>query len=306
MPLLYGEGEHAFIRLQEEIIKKYDDQSIFAWEVPSGFPRPQQTVLAPSPRYFVNGGHIVRMPRSLSDSGTFHMTHKGLLMDARVLRYRPLNQDPRKAETLLLLDCCYDKASGKAGQPIALKVREAASDRNESLRIRQAKVMKSFHIMRDAPKKCHEPSLGGSRPHLRTVHPMFLETLPRQRIIPVSEQPIARPVYTRPKMCGIRPGRSQRLLMSAACCMTPTVLRMALARHTKWREKDCSRLDTGQWSQRRCITSLLPRPRCGSSDKFYGRCAGEETRSGRDLQGASLVLLRSAAMVGVWAARRTG
>jgi hypothetical protein len=31
MPLLYGEGEHAFIRLQEEIIKRYDDDSILAW-----------------------------------------------------------------------------------------------------------------------------------------------------------------------------------------------------------------------------------------------------------------------------------
>ncbi|KAK0634092.1 heterokaryon incompatibility protein-domain-containing protein, partial [Immersiella caudata] len=32
MPLLYGEGERAFIRLQEEIIKISDDHSIFAWQ----------------------------------------------------------------------------------------------------------------------------------------------------------------------------------------------------------------------------------------------------------------------------------
>jgi hypothetical protein len=31
MPLLYGEGEKAFIRLQEEIISNLNDQSIFAW-----------------------------------------------------------------------------------------------------------------------------------------------------------------------------------------------------------------------------------------------------------------------------------
>ncbi|KAJ5106954.1 hypothetical protein N7456_003629 [Penicillium angulare] len=31
MPLLYGEGESAFLRLQEEIIKHSDDQSILAW-----------------------------------------------------------------------------------------------------------------------------------------------------------------------------------------------------------------------------------------------------------------------------------
>ncbi|TBU23849.1 hypothetical protein BD311DRAFT_767662 [Dichomitus squalens] len=31
MPTIYGEGRHAFIRLQEEIIRKSPDQSIFAW-----------------------------------------------------------------------------------------------------------------------------------------------------------------------------------------------------------------------------------------------------------------------------------
>ncbi|OJJ70456.1 hypothetical protein ASPBRDRAFT_83066, partial [Aspergillus brasiliensis CBS 101740] len=31
MPLLYGEGERAYIRLQEEIMRQSDDHSIFAW-----------------------------------------------------------------------------------------------------------------------------------------------------------------------------------------------------------------------------------------------------------------------------------
>jgi len=31
MPTIYGEGMNAFLRLQEEIIKRSDDQSIFAW-----------------------------------------------------------------------------------------------------------------------------------------------------------------------------------------------------------------------------------------------------------------------------------
>ncbi|KAK0738824.1 heterokaryon incompatibility protein-domain-containing protein, partial [Schizothecium vesticola] len=33
MPLLYGEGHKAFLRLQEEIIRVNDDQSIFAWNI---------------------------------------------------------------------------------------------------------------------------------------------------------------------------------------------------------------------------------------------------------------------------------
>jgi hypothetical protein len=37
MPLLYGEDQNAFIRLQEEIIKISDDQSLFAWNPPPPF-----------------------------------------------------------------------------------------------------------------------------------------------------------------------------------------------------------------------------------------------------------------------------
>lgn len=33
MPLLYGEGERTFFRLQEEVIKRSNDQSIFAWSL---------------------------------------------------------------------------------------------------------------------------------------------------------------------------------------------------------------------------------------------------------------------------------
>ena len=38
MPLLYGEGERAFKRLQHEIIKETTDQSLFAWNNP--YPAP--------------------------------------------------------------------------------------------------------------------------------------------------------------------------------------------------------------------------------------------------------------------------
>jgi len=34
MPMIYGEGDKAFIRLQEEILKTADDLSLFAWRVP--------------------------------------------------------------------------------------------------------------------------------------------------------------------------------------------------------------------------------------------------------------------------------
>jgi hypothetical protein len=35
LPLLYGEGRKAFHRLQEEIIKQFDDHTIFLWDLHS-------------------------------------------------------------------------------------------------------------------------------------------------------------------------------------------------------------------------------------------------------------------------------
>lgn len=36
MPLVYGEGRRAFIRFQRELIKTYDDESLFIWKHPAG------------------------------------------------------------------------------------------------------------------------------------------------------------------------------------------------------------------------------------------------------------------------------
>ncbi|KAI4714085.1 hypothetical protein J4E89_001535 [Alternaria sp. Ai002NY15] len=64
LPLLYGEAEKAFQRLQEEIIRSKADLSIFAWQCmrPPGVDRWTLTgVLAHSPKDFVNGHIVQRM-----------------------------------------------------------------------------------------------------------------------------------------------------------------------------------------------------------------------------------------------------
>jgi hypothetical protein len=55
MPLLYGEGDMAFFRLQEEMIKKSSDQSIFAWIDSSPATTQYSGLRATSPDYFVKG-----------------------------------------------------------------------------------------------------------------------------------------------------------------------------------------------------------------------------------------------------------
>ncbi|KAI2637443.1 heterokaryon incompatibility protein-domain-containing protein [Xylaria nigripes] len=66
MPLLYGEGEQAFIRLQLEIMKESDDQTLFAWglndstEFSDLLCDLKGGILAPSPAVFADSGHIIR------------------------------------------------------------------------------------------------------------------------------------------------------------------------------------------------------------------------------------------------------
>ncbi|OMP88664.1 Vegetative incompatibility protein HET-E-1 [Diplodia seriata] len=58
MPMLYGEGEKAFTRLQEEIMKETDDESLFAWLDKDAFPWSLSGLLAKSPANFAESGDI--------------------------------------------------------------------------------------------------------------------------------------------------------------------------------------------------------------------------------------------------------
>jgi hypothetical protein len=117
MPLLYGEGYRAFIRLQEEIIKGTNDQSLFAW----GIQRPLHLnderhidieILAPSPAAFALSSKIVPFP-STPDREPYTMTNKGLRIDLRLL------EKGRIYGTFALLDCHYeDDFSGVIGIPL--------------------------------------------------------------------------------------------------------------------------------------------------------------------------------------------
>lgn len=80
MPMLYGEGEKAFIRLQEEIIRSSSDESIFAWRA-NGIALPviqNGELLAPSPTCFEHSHDIVLDPRLNSSLEPFGITNLGL------------------------------------------------------------------------------------------------------------------------------------------------------------------------------------------------------------------------------------
>jgi hypothetical protein len=77
--MLYGEGEKAFVRLQEEIAKGTNDLTLFAWQTRDVDASVQKYrgILAASPAEFLNAGSIVASdePRFTDE---FFMTNKGL------------------------------------------------------------------------------------------------------------------------------------------------------------------------------------------------------------------------------------
>jgi hypothetical protein len=79
MPLIYGEGTKAFRRLQEEIIKRSNDLTIFAWGTRTAtdalHPRPISP-LAPSPAAF-KWSNISSYPQYFAE---FSLTNKGLIL----------------------------------------------------------------------------------------------------------------------------------------------------------------------------------------------------------------------------------
>lgn len=83
MPMLYGEGEKSFIRLQEEIIKASDDQSIFAW---SGVQRGQPGLLALRPDVFLQSGDIEQIQLRYGRE-PYTMNNRGLSMTMSLAPY---------------------------------------------------------------------------------------------------------------------------------------------------------------------------------------------------------------------------
>lgn len=84
MPLIYGEGHKAFQRLQEILVAKIDDETIFAWtEVPQTGCGP----LAPSPDNFLGCGGMWRQHMS-TNRPIPSMTCKGLAITAHLVHWK--------------------------------------------------------------------------------------------------------------------------------------------------------------------------------------------------------------------------
>ncbi|KAL6901193.1 heterokaryon incompatibility domain-containing protein [Trichoderma evansii] len=138
MPLIYGEGERAFLRLQEHILQQSDDHTIFAWRAatPSTDPDMAYGLFAKSPRDFHNFvdksqrrglpeykihsrfDRLTRVWGSKVPQDPITMSNKGIHVTSLV-------KDLRKPWAsgdlvILLLNCCFD-ANPSATAGIYLK-----------------------------------------------------------------------------------------------------------------------------------------------------------------------------------------
>jgi hypothetical protein len=127
MPLLYGEGRKAFMRLQEEIMKQSEDHTLFAWNVDIMADRMTYStgLLANSPCEFSKAGNI----ESITDEGLaapYSVTNRGIQITLPLVNagksshlfrsrffWRPYSPVYDPNEEIAILNCQFSDARGQ-------------------------------------------------------------------------------------------------------------------------------------------------------------------------------------------------
>lgn len=101
LPLMYGEGSKAFLRLQRQIIGQTDDETIFAW---TDAPIEGSGLLAPSVKHFADAATVQRDApgQNYGERPHYFSTNKGLSFQSPLIPYS-LNT------YLVPLHCCRDE-----------------------------------------------------------------------------------------------------------------------------------------------------------------------------------------------------
>lgn len=124
MPLLYGEREKAFLRLQEEILRVSDDVSLFAWKSEYG-----KGLLAPSPAAFLYSGNVVRCGRLNIADNPPTVSSRGIYLEVHFVGVGP-------GIGLAILDC---QDQDNADKSIAIYVEDIFLTRDTSLTMQHFK-----------------------------------------------------------------------------------------------------------------------------------------------------------------------
>jgi hypothetical protein len=202
MPLLYGEGEKAFIRLQGEIMRDSDDHSLFAWKDDNAH-LSHRGLLASSPIQFKHSGDF-RPYRDWDISSPYSLTNLGLSIQLFII---PSQDDPEILIATLNCQCGGDFArqpaiyleciSNKGSQFARIKPNEIAMMKPGSkskgelktIYIRQKVVFPKTNQSEDLPGFWIQPVQGSGfklsrvypqerwNPLSQTLRPFFEHTL---------------------------------------------------------------------------------------------------------------------------------
>lgn len=159
MPMIYGEGNQAFIRLQEEIMRTTNDQTIFAWDGgwPFGWNR---GLLAPSPEFFAGSGAFTRSFDGVLGDTRFTSTNRGINLQ---LPLQVVDTETGLKTYLAVLNC---EDLGRRGHLIAVPLDKVSGDRD---RFTRGYLLQSvdISILSDIPRKSvfvrqerHQQSVG--------------------------------------------------------------------------------------------------------------------------------------------------
>lgn len=119
MPLLYGEGDKAFHRLQRKILKTSNDEAIFLWDL-SGPSLSYHAILADSASSF---GHYsgVRLDSERYISRIYGLARPPYLMTNQGLQFHIPKDLAQKREILSPLNCQYNFTGGEMESAYAIR-----------------------------------------------------------------------------------------------------------------------------------------------------------------------------------------
>jgi ankyrin repeat protein len=121
MPMLYGEGERAFIRLQEEIMRVTDDHSLFAWTSTEG----RGGILANSPAAFAYSGNIIPVSSAYATSSPSTISSRGIHL------FLPFIENGQQGKGLAVLQCTE---IGKETMRLAIHLRDVFLTKEDFVR----------------------------------------------------------------------------------------------------------------------------------------------------------------------------
>ncbi len=125
--MLYGEGDKAFMRLQQQILTSSDDQSLLAWTGPPS----RFGILAESPDHFNQYCAYLEKCQIMSRINTtpVDISNKGLRID--LICWRVDRNNP--SEWQVVLECAINSESSRTYLSIFLRAVQGTEDRFERI-----------------------------------------------------------------------------------------------------------------------------------------------------------------------------